>query len=96
VRDGMSNFKKILVALDGSANSFRGLDRAIYLARQFHTTVTGLHVVPMVKPHTSDPITSMEKLFLENAAKFMKNAKRKAAPKTPTFLLSSTIQSLIG
>ena len=79
VRDGMSNFKKILVALDGSANSFRGLDRAIYLARQFHTTVTGLHVVPMVKPHVSDPVTSMEKLFLENAAKFMKNAKRKAA-----------------
>jgi nucleotide-binding universal stress UspA family protein len=76
---GMSNFKKILVALDGTTNSFRGLDRAIYLARQFHTTITGLYVVPMVKPHPSDPITSMEKLFLENAAKFMKKAKTEAA-----------------
>ena len=75
----MSNFKKILVALDGSSNSFRGLDSAIYLARQFHTTITGLYVVPMVKPNPSDPISSMEKLFLENAANFMKKAKRKAA-----------------
>jgi nucleotide-binding universal stress UspA family protein len=79
VRDSMSNFKKILVALDGTTNSFRGLDRAIYLARQFHTTITGLYVVPMDKPYPSDPITSMEKLFLENAAKFMEKAKKKAA-----------------
>jgi len=75
----MSNFKKILVALDGTTNSFRGLDRAIYLARQFHTTITGLYVVPMDKPYPSDPITSMEKLFLKNAAKFMEKAKKKAA-----------------
>jgi len=75
----MSNFKKILVALDGTTNSFRGLDRAIYLARQFRTTITGLYVVPMDKPYPSDPITSMEKLLLENAAKFMEKAKKKAA-----------------
>ena len=70
---------KILVPLDGSANSFRGLDRAIYLARQFHTTITGLYVIPMDKPHPSDPITSMEKLLLKNTAKFMEKAKKKAA-----------------
>jgi len=70
---------KILVPLDGSANSFRGLDRAIYLARQSHSTLTGLYVVPMDKPYPSDPITSMEKLFLKNAAKFMEKAKKKAA-----------------
>ena len=75
----MSDFKKILVALDGTTNSFRGLDRAIYLARQFRTTITGLYVVPMDKPYPSDPITSMEKLFLKNAAKFMEKAKKKAA-----------------
>ena len=77
----MSNFKKILVALDGSPNSFRGLDSAIYLARQFHTTITGLYVVPMVKPHPSDPITSMEKLFLENAGNFMKKSQNKGCTK---------------
>ena len=56
----MSNFKKILLALDGTTNSFRGLDSAIYLARQFQTTITGLYVIPMDKPHPSDPITSMD------------------------------------
>ncbi len=70
---------KILVPLDGSANSFRGLDRAIYLARQYHGTITGLYVVPMGTPHSNDPISSMEKLFLNNAANFMRRAKIRAA-----------------
>jgi len=70
---------KILVPLDGSANSFRGLDRAIYLARQSHGTITGLNVVLMNTPHSDDPISSMEKLFLNNAANFMRRAKIKAA-----------------
>jgi len=82
----MSNFKKILVALDGTTNSFRGLDSAIYLARQFQTTITGLYVIPMDKPHPSDPITSMEKLFLKNAAKFMEKAKKKAAQNNILFV----------
>jgi len=82
----MSNFKKILVALDGTTNSFRGLDSAIYLARQFQTTITGLYVIPMDKPHPSDPITSMEKLFLQKAAKFMGKAKKKAAKNNILFV----------
>ncbi|PJB96335.1 MAG: universal stress protein, partial [Nitrosopumilales archaeon CG_4_9_14_0_8_um_filter_34_10] len=32
----MKNIKKILVPIDGSKNSMRGLDEAIYLARQCH------------------------------------------------------------
>ena len=75
----MSSVKKILVPLDGSKNSFRGLDRAIFLARQYHGTITGLHVVPMVTPHSNQPISSMEKLFLNNAANFLRRAKTKAA-----------------
>jgi len=74
----MAGFK-ILVPLDGSANSFRGLDRAIYLARQYRGTITGLHVVPMVKPHSNDPISSMEKIFLDNAEQLLKRAKTRAA-----------------
>jgi nucleotide-binding universal stress UspA family protein len=70
---------QILVPLDGSVNSFRGLDTAIYFARQYHATLTGLYIIPMVKPSKSDPITSMEKMFLENAAKFMRKAKTLAA-----------------
>lgn len=71
--------KQILVPLDGSANSFRGLDTAIYFARQYHATITGLYIVPMGKPTKGDPLTPMEKLYLENAAKFMKKAKTRSA-----------------
>ena len=75
----MVSFKKILVPLDGSANSFRGLDRAIILARFCHAAITGLYVVPMAPPAKSSPITSWEKMFLNNAAKFMTKAKTTAA-----------------
>src|SRR3989337_3027244 len=39
-------WKNILVPLDGSKNSFRGLDMAIYLARQCGATLTGMFVLP--------------------------------------------------
>jgi nucleotide-binding universal stress UspA family protein len=39
--------KKILVPLDGSKNSMRGLDEGIYLARQCQATITGLYVIPI-------------------------------------------------
>lgn len=71
--------KKILVPLDGSKNSFRGLDEAIYLARQCHATVTGLYVTPMSPPQTDEQISYMEKYLLKNAAKFMAKAKKRAA-----------------
>ena len=76
----MSNsIKKILVPLDGSKNSFRGLDEAIYLARQCQATVTGLYVTPMSPPQTDEQISYMEKYLLKNAAKFMAKAKKRAA-----------------
>jgi len=37
--------KKILVPLDGSKNSLRGLDMAITLARASNATITGIYVV---------------------------------------------------
>jgi nucleotide-binding universal stress UspA family protein len=73
--------KKILVPLDGSSNSFRGLDSAIHMARYCHATITGLYVVGITKPRTNEPITSLEKIFLEHAQKIMKKAKLKAAQK---------------
>ena len=38
---------KILVPLDGSKNSVRGLDMAIHLARQSHGTITALSIKPV-------------------------------------------------
>ena len=73
--------KKILVPLDGSANSFRGLDVAIHMARESHATVTGLYVIGIVKPRTNEPITPLEKILLEHAQKIMKKAKLKTAQK---------------
>ena len=75
----INKIKKILVPLDGSSNSFRGLDTAIHLARQCHATITGLYVAEIVRPRTSDPITPLEKILLEHAQKIMKKAKLKAA-----------------
>ncbi|QLH07516.1 universal stress protein [Nitrosopumilus ureiphilus] len=73
--------KKILVPLDGSPNSFRGLDVAIHMARESQATITGLYVAGIVKPRTSDPITPLEKILLDHAQKIMKKAKLKAAQK---------------
>ena len=71
--------KKILVPLDGSSNSFRGLDAAIQMARQCHATVTGLYVAEITKPKISEQITPLERILLENAQKIMKKAKLTAA-----------------
>lgn len=38
-----TKIKKILVALDGSKNSYRGLDMGIYLARQCDTKLVGIN-----------------------------------------------------
>ena len=73
--------KKILVPLDGSSNSFRGLDAAIHMARECHATITGLYVLGITKPRINDVITPLEKLLLNNAEKIMKKAKLKATKK---------------
>ncbi len=82
----MANIKKILVPLDGSKNSFRGLDEAILLARQCQATITGLYVTPLSKPETNEQISYMEKYLLKNAAKFMAKAKTRAAQNGIMFL----------
>ncbi len=77
----MARIKKILVPLDGSKNSFRGLDQAIDLARQCQATLTGLYVVPLPPPQTDYQLKDIEKYFLKNAAKFMASAKKRSAKK---------------
>ena len=74
----MQNIKKILVPMDGSKNSMRGLDEAIYLARQCHAIITGLYVIP-ISNSTDSQISNLEKYLLDNASKFMSKAKTHAA-----------------
>jgi len=75
----MQYIKKILVPLDGSKNSLRGLDEAIYLARQCQATITGLYVIPISKPITDSQISYLEKYLLKNATRFMSKAKTHSA-----------------
>ena len=65
---------KIVVPLDGSKNSLRGLEMAISIARQFGATVTGAYSINE-PPHsefrgigsTSDALNKEVKKFMEDA-----------------------------
>jgi nucleotide-binding universal stress UspA family protein len=70
--------RKILVPIDGSKNSFRGLETAIYLARQCGARLTGLFVIP-IYPQSFMPITYDKKYLTKAAKEFMDNAKKHSA-----------------
>ncbi|MDE1765683.1 MAG: universal stress protein [Thaumarchaeota archaeon] len=71
--------KKILVPLDGSKNSFKGLNEAIYLARQCGATITGLCVIPLYTVNLGRFLTPLRKENEKEVKKFMREAKRIAA-----------------
>ena len=75
------NIKKILVPLDGSKNSMRGLDEAIYLARQCRATITGLYVIPIYPKNFTDIIIPYQIHLTKSAKKFMESAKTICAQK---------------
>lgn len=76
----INKINKILVSLDGSKNSLKGFDYAIYLARQCQSTVTGLCVVPIYPPVAMPGLTSSFKSKMtKDAKKFLDDAKTKAA-----------------
>jgi nucleotide-binding universal stress UspA family protein len=70
-----TKISKILVPLDGSKNSFIGLDNAIYIARQCGATITGIHVVSIYPQHLGDLTTPLKAKLLQDAVKFMEKAK---------------------
>lgn len=70
-----SKIKKILVPLDGSKNSFKGLDEAIYLARQCQATITGLYVIPVYPRNLSDVIMPYQIVLTKEAKTLMDRSK---------------------
>jgi len=70
--------KKILVPMDGSKNSLRGLDMAVFLARQCGSTITGLFVMPN-RISAFEPITFDRKYLLKFADELMMMAKKRCA-----------------
>ena len=70
--------KNILVPLDGSKNSIRGLDEAIYIARHTHATITGVfdeYLPPVYAIHN----LGLGKDFKKKAKKILESAKTKSA-----------------
>ena len=70
---------KILVPIDGSANSFKALNEAIYLARQCHGTITGLCIIPIYTINLGKLLTSLKNQSQKEAKKFMAEAKKRCA-----------------
>ena len=73
--------KKILVPLDGSKNSLRGLDMAIHLARQSQGTITALSVKTVPGVYALHPLGFLDFNSMKEIKKILADAKLRAAKK---------------
>ncbi len=73
--------KKILIPLDGSKNSIRGLDMAIHIARQSHGTITALVVRSVPGIYAIHPMGFLDFDSMKEVKKIIDNAKLRAAKK---------------
>ncbi|MGY5150342.1 MAG: universal stress protein [Candidatus Nitrosopumilus sp. bin_68KS] len=73
--------KKILVPLDGSKNSFRGLDMAIHIARQSNGTITALAVKSVPGIYALHPLGFLDFDSMNEVKKILGQAKVRAAKK---------------
>ena len=73
--------KKILVPLDGSKNSIRGLDMAIHLARQSNGTIVALAVKSIPGMFALHPLGFLDFNSISEIKKFLDSAKVRAAKK---------------
>ncbi len=73
--------KKILVPLDGSKNSIRGLDMAIHIARQSQGTITALTVKSVPGIYAIHPLGFLDFNSMTEAKKLLSEAKVRAAKK---------------
>ena len=79
------NLKKILVPLDGSNNSFRGLDHAIGLAKLSGASIVGAHV-SYVPGNLAYPRQGfINQTLLKDAKRYLNTAKKRCADNNVTF-----------
>ena len=76
-----NKIKKILVPIDGSKNSIRGLDMAISLARACHGTISALYIKTVPGIYAIHPLGFMSLKASKEAKKFLSLAKNRAAQK---------------
>ncbi|PIN97402.1 MAG: universal stress protein [Nitrosopumilus sp. CG10_big_fil_rev_8_21_14_0_10_33_7] len=74
-----NRFKKILVPLDGSLNSIRGLNEAISLARLGSSQITGIHVLPVYPKNLIGTFDTYVTYKSKLAKEFFEKAKTSAA-----------------
>jgi nucleotide-binding universal stress UspA family protein len=84
--------KKILVPLDGSKNSIRGLDMAIHIARQSHGTIIALTVKSVPGIYAIHPLGFLDPDSMTEIKKRLNDAKVRAAKKG----IQLTAKSLAG
>ncbi len=74
-----NRFKRILVPLDGSANSIRGLNEAISLARLGSSQLIGIHVLPIYPKNLTGVFDTYVRYQSKLANQFLENARTSAA-----------------
>ncbi len=74
-----NRFKRILVPLDGSANSIRGLNEAISLARLGSSQLIGIHVLPIYPKNLTGVYDTYVRYQSKLANQFLENARTSAA-----------------
>jgi nucleotide-binding universal stress UspA family protein len=72
------DIKKILVALDSSENSLRGLDAAIYQAQKNNAEITGINVIPKI-PEMFENRPPNSPVGQKEAANIMTEAKKRSS-----------------
>jgi len=88
----VKKIKKILVPLDGSKNSLRGLDEAISLARQCHATITAIYAKHYPTAFVRHPLDLIGIDFKKEGKRILDPAKTRAA-KHGILLISKIIGS---
>jgi len=68
--------KNILVPLDGSKNSVRGLTHAIDLAKQNKAAILGIHVMPTSFLCSAYRPSNLKEEMLKNAKRIMKSVRK--------------------
>ena len=86
MKTNTNNFKKILVALDGSKNSIRALSNAIQLAKQTDASIIGISVIQEFPTEMSLMKTMVGKALSKHYKHFMQIAKAMCTKKGVEFL----------
>lgn len=78
-------FAKIAVPLDGSKNSTKALDVALYLSTQCGAKVTGIYVLPFPSIQAYKPNKAAQEVMYEEAKRFLRSAAKSAKQKGVVF-----------